>query len=417
MAKREVLPEFFLVLILMLALAAPALARGDKVIPQVADGPGIVTKFDFVNVSDGQVIKNYKLRFFHQDGSAWSIPTTLGTGSEFTINMNPRQKLHIETLGQSNPQTAGYAVIRDDETANSTYSVDFVLGITAYYVTTSGGSVTGIVSVPASNPTVVFSLPVEINSAGNVLTGLAIANLSGAANQVSFNLFASTDPPTGPVGTGLAASITLQSGQQRAEFLNQQIYPGRDTFQGVLEGTAQGPISILGLIQVGTAGGGVQYATISPTLRDSLRQNSSLMIPQAWVTDQLSYYSMDVDAIRVDYLQNTAAVEALPWDLKYVTTGRTTRELQPVNGAGVVKLANMADNVAFDNVSLTNLRTLQYSTSTPLDFSNVVFGDAFAVHTNLGNYAKIRIVRLIDTLDTSTGNHYLDLGLEVYVYK
>ncbi len=405
----------------LLVLTAPAFARGDKVIPQVADGGGIITRLDLVNVSEGQPITKYKLRFYHQDGSPWTIQTSLGTGSEFVLSLNPRQRLRVETLGLSSPAAAGYAVFRDDETLNSYHSRDLTLGITAYYATTSGSSVKGVVSVPASEATEVFSIPVEMNNAAGVYTGIAIVNLAGAANQVTFNLYA-TDSTTGSVGSGQTTTITLQPGQQRAEFLHEKLYPNLLSFKGVLEATASGPVSMLGLVQISTTSG-EQYASITPSLLDRLRQDTNLLVIQPEADYPVQYYPIDFDQLRVDYFQDDTGTEGLSWDLEYVTLRGGGRQLTPVNGAGLVALDNSqhqyANSDTFDALSLAALRTLNYSTTAAIDLSGISdsnWGDAYAVRTNLGNYAKFRIVRIIDTVDQS-GNHYSDLGLDVYVFK
>src|SRR5512134_2408413 len=57
----------------------PAAARGDKYIPQVADGAGrIRTKIDIHNLSPSLAISKAKLFFFRQDGSPWVLATNLG---------------------------------------------------------------------------------------------------------------------------------------------------------------------------------------------------------------------------------------------------------------------------------------------------------------------------------------------------
>jgi hypothetical protein len=257
-----------------------------------------------------------------------------------------------------------------------------------------------------------------MNNGKNMFTGLAIVNLAGVSNQVTLKLFAATDPATGPVGPEQIATLTLQPGEQRAEFLHQSLYPGLVNFKGLLEGLASGPVSVLGLVQVGTTTG-PQYATISPTLRDFLRQNTNIMVIQPWLSDQTKFMPIDFDNIRVDYFQLGDGDEALPWDVKYETIARGARQLTPVNGAGVIALGVLDSGNTFDDYSLANLRTLQYSTSTAIDLSdsspNLVFGFAFAVRTSLGNYAKVRITRVIDTVQS--GITYKDLGLEICIYR
>src|SRR5437867_4335083 len=94
----------------------PAWAHGDKVIPQVVDGAGVArTKFDITNLSfDPNLrITRVKVLFFLQNGSPWSIPTNRGTVSEVNLDLGMFQTIRIETLGTTQNQTAGYAIIRN----------------------------------------------------------------------------------------------------------------------------------------------------------------------------------------------------------------------------------------------------------------------------------------------------------------
>ncbi len=66
----------------------------------------------------------------------------------------------------------------------------------------------------------------------------------------------------------------------------------------------------------------------------------------------------------------------------------TTRALEPSNGAGIV---NLGTSATFSLITLAQLEALTYG-ATGIDGSDgtslLVTGDVFAVHTNLGNFAK-----------------------------
>ncbi len=411
--------------LLMILFTVPAFARGDKVIPQVADGPGIITRFDFSNISATKSITNCTLQFYHQDGTKWSIQTTLDPSArnEFPINLNPHQTLHVETLGKSSStDSPGYAIVTDDEPLNSDYSKDYALGITTYYVVYSGSSISGIVSVPVGDPTVAFSLPVSMNIDKNTYTGWAIVNLSGASTLVTLNFYPAADSPTQTPPP--LSPITLKPYEQQAKFFN-QYYPDPQTttmlhFKGLLEGTVTsgGPVAILGLTQIATATG-PQYASITPTLRDYLRQDTDMLLLQAQVTDNPNYRPLDLDAVRSDYFINGAGDEGMPWDIKYETLSGSSRQLTPLNGAAMASLGVLS-NDQFDAYSLPDLGNLQYRTDS-IDLSdgspNLKWGYAFAVRTGLGNYVKVHIIRTIATTYPGDSNVYQDLGFEVYIYK
>src|SRR5437867_8208745 len=163
--------------------AVPVFARGDKVIPQMADGQGVIrTKFDITNLSPRQRITKVKVLFFHQDGSAWTIATNQGTASEIPLSLGLNQTIRIETLANTPVQTAGYAIVRNSETTNSTYADDFEVSVSVYYEILSGSNVVDTVSVPVGDPTVSWIFPVEIDLSRSLYTGFAIVNLSNSTN-------------------------------------------------------------------------------------------------------------------------------------------------------------------------------------------------------------------------------------------
>jgi len=142
-------------LILLFGAVRVGFSRGDKIIPQVVDGPGWSTKFDLSNISSSPYPDlhsiHVRMAFFTNNGTAWDLQTNKGT-RVITLTLAPRQTVRVETLGGAN-MGAGYAVIYDDEESNSEYSEDFVLGISVFYqYSTSSGVVdTVTVSVPPAS--------------------------------------------------------------------------------------------------------------------------------------------------------------------------------------------------------------------------------------------------------------------------
>jgi len=127
---------------------------------------------------------------------------------------------------------------------------------------------------------------------------------------------------------------------------------------------------------------------------------------------------MDADIPVVDYFINDQ--DQAPWDLLYETdlTNYTKRQLTPQQGALFAPIGKK-DTDPFDNLTIGDLRALNYTTS-PIDLSdnsaNLTTTYAFAIKTSLGRYVKVRIADVITRNDTG-GAVYKDLALEVYVYK
>jgi hypothetical protein len=397
---------------LIIALAAPAFAHGDKVIPQVADGvnsaDGTVfrTKFDITNLDPSNTLSKVTLLFRQQDGKDWTVATNLGTGSQIPLNLGPRQTVRIETLGTSSLK-AGYAIVRNLENT-TTVPDDYDVAITVFFEIAKGGAVIDTISVPVGQPTAYWTFPVQTEISQEIVTGFAIVNLANGAVSVKLDLYqAGASPSSGATFYG-TYTLPLNAKAQRAVYLN-ELFPSLSSFRGSLEAESfdpatqqTRPVAVVALLQTPTPTG-LQYATMVPTYFDSLARNSAIVLAQG--------FALDADVPVSDYLD----VDARPWDIEYSesVSGSASRELTTVNGAKLASIGSI-DYQSFDNLTLTYLQGLTYNLDR-IDMSdgssNLQKDFAFAVKTNLGRYAKIRVSR-VTSEDSGTS-----LGLEVYVYR
>jgi len=399
-------------LVLLFGAVQTGFSRGDKIIPQVVDGPGWKTNFDLTNISSGATINQMRLSFFKNDGSPWSLQTSLGTGSTFALNLGPRQTLRVETSG-AGQLNAGYAVIYDEESENSDKSQDFVLGISVFYVYSENSRAVDTVTVSVPQPTAAATAPVQVRPADGIFSGFAFVNWAGELNEVTITLYNENGSLYGET------SFQLGAGVQRAEFLHDQLFPGlaNQNFKGMAEITAFGPVGILGLLQT-RALNGQQYSTLVPVDKESLRRNTNIVLLQ--VSDDTDpFMPLDIDGFAVDYFRTTDGTEAYSWDLeyRYQSPDSTARYLEAFNNASIAPIG-IRSNDAFDNISLPQLKALtNYEKNGQIDLSGgfLDVGFTFAVHTDIGNYAKLRIVRVIDTIDGPFENK--DLVLEVCLYR
>ena len=399
---------------LMIAFAAPAFAHGDKVIPQVADGvnssDGTVfrTKFDITNLDVSNTLSNVTLLFFQQNGSPWTVATNQGTGNQIRLNLGPRQTLRIETLGTASLK-AGYAIVRNLETTDP-YPDDYDVGITVYFEIARAGAVVDTISVPVGQPTSYWSFPVqtEISISQELVTGFAIVNLTDSGVSVKLDLYQSGATPSSSATFYDTYTLNLSAKEQRAVYLN-QLFPNLSSFRGSLEAEAQGtapqvskPVAVVALLQTPTPTG-LQYATMVPAYFDYLVRGSAILLVQG--------FPLDADMLVSDYL----AQDARPWDILFEGNSSNTasRSLTVQNGAKLAIIGSRAPE-EFDAVSLSNLQALSYNLES-IDMSdgsaNLQADFSFAVKTNQGRYAKIRISRVV-TEGTSR-----NLGLEAYVYR
>jgi hypothetical protein len=396
-------------------------SRGDKIIPQVVDGPGWATKFDLTNVSTssaGNIVGTMRLAFYHNNGTPWTLQTSVGTGSSFTLTIGARQTLRVETLSATQPVAGGYAIIYDEEAQNSEYSEDFVLGISVFYVVLDGSKVVDTVTVSVPQPTALAKIPVEMNDTQGIYSGLAVANWAGASNVIKIDLYSSSGASSGSV------SFTLSSGEQRAKFFDDStLFPSLKSFKGMAEITADGPIALLGLLQTRAGDNTPRYSTLVPVDMESLRRNSYMVLLQA-DTDLNPFMPLDLDAMVSDFYRVTGNPDGYSWDLEYRygstsnPSDTSTRYLQAYNGTAIVSLGTYAD-APFDALSLPDLKGVTYTANNSINLtgdSNLYVNRTFAVRTDLRNYAKMRIFRIIDTTDPDS-RPLRDIVLEVVVYR
>ena len=400
-------------------MAVPAFAHGDIVVPQLADGRAgdgttYKTKFDIMNLSQIERITKVKVLFFRQDGSALSLQTNQGTGSEFTLSLGRLQTLRLETLGNSSSLTAGYAIVRNTE-ITSIFSEDFEVSVSVFYEIGRGSAVIDTVSVPIGKPTIWFMVPVEIDTSKNLLSGFAIVNLDNVSNRIDLRLWQATTPSSSDPTDGGSVSITLSSKEQRARFLTESgLYPSKTTFKGALVGVAERPVAVLALLQTPSQDG-LQYATLEVVPKDALRTSTYTYLRQSDTpgTNAISY-GLDADIPQVDYYGNSD--ESLFWDVGYETQSSTSRRLQPRSNATVSSIG-IRTPTQFDNITLEDLQAMSYS-STAISLSdgssNLAVGHTFAIRTGLGRYAKVRIGDFITRGGDTTKR---DLVLEIYVYR
>jgi hypothetical protein len=389
-------------------------SRGTKIIPQIVAGPGWTTIFDLTNISSAQPIFEMWLSFYHDNGTKWSLQTNQGTGSDFQLSLQPRQTLRVQAIGGAQLET-GYAAIYDHEPGNSRFSEDYVLGISVFYQVIGGAGITETVSVPVHDPTEAATVPIQI-VAPDIYSAAAIVNVTGVANTVQLKLYSEDGSLYG------IRNFDLAAGEQRAQFLDHAgLFPELTSFKGMAEFTANGPIVLLALLQTRAADGNPQYTLLNPVNKESLRRNTYMVLLQA-NDDANPFTPLDIDGFISDFYKTTGVpdrvTESYSWDLEYRYGAPNTdnRFLRPRNFAEIVSLG-IKNDAQFDALSLPQLEAISAYTTSDINISGASLSVnlTFAIYTDLGNYAKARIVRIIDTNDGV--RNYKDLVLQVVVYK
>jgi hypothetical protein len=409
------LVKLALCLVLFSGAMRTGFSRGTKIIPQIVAGPGWTTNFDLINVSSAQAITEMWLSFYHDNGTKWHLQTSLGTGTEFQLSLQPRQTLRVQAIGGAQLET-GYAAIYDHQPGNSEFSEDYVLGISVFYQVLAGTGITETVSVPVREPTAAATAPVQI-VAPDIYSAVTIVNLANIANAVQVKLYSEDGGLYG------ARNIDLAAGEQRTQFLDQAGYfPELTSFKGTVEFTAiDGPIVLLTLLQTRAADGNPQYTLLTPVDKEALRRNTHMALLQA-NDDAKPFMPLDIDGFISDYYGTTGdpdrLTESHSWDLEYCYGAPNTdnRFLRPTNSAEIVSLG-IKNDTQFGALSLPQLEAISTYSTGDLDLSgaSLFLNLTFAIYTDLGNYAKARIIRITDTTDGL--RNYKDLVLQVVVYR
>jgi len=211
-----------LALLLVLLLAAPAFAQRYTVLPQFASGDGWSSDLFFTNQT-AALVTGIVVSFYGDNGSPLSVDTSLGTGTTFTLSLNPGAT-EIMRVAPAGSLRVGYAVVRAPTSAS--------ISVTEVFRFEQGGVVYAELGVAQLARNYNFTFPVEVDLARGINTGLALANPtfdSGAATAQTLvvNLIdrAGVRQRTALVNLGLGAHIS--------KFLNESaFFEGLDNFLG-----------------------------------------------------------------------------------------------------------------------------------------------------------------------------------------
>jgi len=194
--------------------------------PHYADGSGWTTQILLINTTDSTLAGS--VQFSGLSSTNYSIP--------------PRSSSKVATTGATPGILTGSVRVQPDSGSRAPVGV-------AVFSFKNGGVTVSEAGVPSLRPASVVRLYVESSGSaeqvGSIQSGIALANPSGTATLVTFELRTATG-----VSTGLTGSAVLPGNGQMAMFLSQ--IPGfaglPNPFQGLLRvSSASGPIAVVGL--------------------------------------------------------------------------------------------------------------------------------------------------------------------------
>ena len=225
---------------------SPLTANEEEIVyfPHFAEGAGWRTEVILVNPTDDTMAGTVQF-FGPGSGSVAAQPETVTIGgqtaSTFSYSIPGRSSENLRTAGTGITTQVGSVRVTPSANARTPSGV-------AVFSFRSGGVTVAEAGVPAAAMGQAFRLYAEATGtdAASIQTGIAIANPSSSAVEVTFQLL---NPGGG--ATGLSGSATVAGNGQRALFLNQ--IEGLESltppFQGVLRisTTASDGIAIVGL--------------------------------------------------------------------------------------------------------------------------------------------------------------------------
>jgi hypothetical protein len=228
--------------ILLFALSATqAFAQRYVVFPQFASGLGWESELFFNNQGTSDIY-DIRVYFYSSTGAAQTVPTTAGTGTSIPFNLQAGATKVIELIPSTTRQE-GYIVVRYP-------SANTAIRATEVYRYEQNGVVQAEVGVQQQEYANHFSFPVEMNSAEQIKTVIALAN------PAEYN-------PSGPVaqtvilnlirmdGTVEATvNVPLLPGRQLADYLDEPgLFEDLDDFVGTMSVSSPLGVGVLALRQ------------------------------------------------------------------------------------------------------------------------------------------------------------------------
>jgi hypothetical protein len=215
-----------------------AAGRGTVVVPHFADGGGWITQILLVNPTDGAL--SGSVQFTDQNGAKTNVTVAGSTSSSFKYAVPAGSSQKLVTAGAAAATASGSVQIVPD--GGGTVPVALVV----FSYRPAGVTVTQA-GVPVTSGNV-FRLYVEsagtTGQAGNIQTGIAVANTSSSAASITFDV---TDLDGASVGIS-PVTLSLPGSGQTAKFLS-DIFPSlANPFKGVVRISTTGAgIAVVGL--------------------------------------------------------------------------------------------------------------------------------------------------------------------------
>jgi hypothetical protein len=228
-----------ILVLLVCIFSMPAFAQRYAIFPEIVSGNGWSCELYFTN-QDIYGVEGIEVGFFDEDGSPVSLETNLGTFASHTFDLaaGATQVIRIVSSGD---YVEGYAVVYYPSNGSPVRA-------TEVYRFESEGTVSVEVGVPQQEYGSNFSFPVEVNSGGQVLTAVVLANPQVYQISTEQTIILSLINADGSLQA--TAKMPLEAGEHFAGYLQEaELFPGLDNFTGSISISSPWGVGVLALRQ------------------------------------------------------------------------------------------------------------------------------------------------------------------------
>jgi hypothetical protein len=239
------------------------------VLSHFTEGSGFSTTVLLVNSTDAPM--SGTIQFRGQNGTILNLTANGQTASSFSYTIQRRSSFKLQTAGVGNLQSGSVTV-----TPSAGSNTPVSLAVFSY---ATGGITVSQAGVPSNSGTT-FRMYVEatpgLGGIGTYSTGFAVANLTGTAGTVTFDLYTAEG-----VAAGFSKTLPIQAFGQNAQFLS-DIFPSLTLpFQGLLRvTTSTSAISVVALRIRYNERSEFLMTTTPPTNEESTATRAEFDFPQ-----------------------------------------------------------------------------------------------------------------------------------------
>jgi hypothetical protein len=245
--------------------------NGTVVLPHFADGGGWMTQVLMVNPTDNPMMGS--LQFADPLGTPVNVTVGGVASSTFSYAIPGRSSQKFLTSGL--PKTTVSGSVRINPAGNGVSPTpEIVFSYKPAGVTVSEAGLQATAGIAFRSYVESAGAPGQI---GSIDTGIAVANTSGSAVNVTFDV---TDLTGSPLNGISPVTLTLQASEQKAKFMSDLFPSLQRPFRGTVRIAASGTLSVVSLRSRINERGDFLISTAPPTDENASASNAPIYFSQ-----------------------------------------------------------------------------------------------------------------------------------------